>query len=125
MAAIHETRKKDVVDAVLMINYLAKLGTITDSNINSITTGVAGLKGLITTTKEGERIPMFRNAIEKIVLMKNLGLLTDSNVNSATSVSDLRGLLTGVLSATDLDPFTKYDGSQTYSGNVGTETAIG
>ncbi|MEW6734524.1 MAG: hypothetical protein AB1489_24580 [Acidobacteriota bacterium] len=118
-----------VRSAISAFNSLNRLGVFNDTDINAISTGIVGLKGLITNAINKqkvhiEHVTLCRAGLEAVNEMVKLGELTDSNINNvSTGYAGLLALISD--EAPSGDDTNQARGDWTYSGNVAQETFIG
>lgn len=123
-------RVRSAIDLFNTLNKMTMGATVVfnDTDIANISTGVAGLKGLVSNAINNSKIhisevPICRAALEAIEEMEGLGELTDSNVNGAANYAALLALISDAAPAGD--DTDKHRGGWVYSGNVAKETFVG
>lgn len=126
-AGIDRERVRNAVDLFLIANKMPIVADgskvlFNDTDINALSTGVAGLKALVSDAQKNNKLhstdlQITRSLLEAIAEMTKLELLTDSNINGlSTGFAGLLALISG--EDYSVDDSTKPRGIYTYTGNV-------
>lgn len=107
--AIDQQQVDSAVDVLRTCSKLTMGNTtlLNDTNINAITTGVAGLKTIMKDAHNNGKtarqdLVIIRRAIKAVTEMEDFGLFTDSNINGITTgVAGLIGLISPEMTTGD------------------------